>query len=130
MTLMPVLMSIFALAQVFRLLGKFRREAIGFRALILWSGLWIAISFVSTYPDSLNTLAAIAGIEHRLNFALSVAILILFAVVVELNSRLDSLSHEMRRAIQELALANLRIDDLVENSDGNKTKIENEKSKQ
>lgn len=119
-------MSIFALAQVFRLLGKFRREAIGFRALILWSGLWIAISFVSTYPDSLNTLAAIAGIEHRLNFALSVAILILFAVVVELNSRLDSLSHEMRRTIQELALANLRIDDLGKNV-GNSIVSENDK---
>src|SRR6056297_1508117 len=106
-----ILFAVIATLAIIYVLQRLRRDAIGIRAAVTWLLLWLAIGFFSLFPTFLDTMMQLAQMENRVLFILLTAVLILFALVFNLSSRLDHQQRDIARLVQELSILNARLDD-------------------
>lgn len=71
---------------------------------LLWTVFWGAIAAIAIYPDSLDYLTAVTGIQDRENAVLITTIGVLLFIVFYLIIRLEALEQRQTRMIRRLAL--------------------------
>jgi hypothetical protein len=109
-TAFTVIICLFAILSLVRLLRRTARDGMALRSAIVWLITWLSLAVFSIFPDLLNQIVAAAGMENRLFFLLTLAALVLTALLFNLTSRVDRMHRDLGLAIREIALANYRID--------------------
>jgi hypothetical protein len=109
-TAFTVIICLFAILSLVRLLRRTARDGMALRSAIVWLITWLSLAVFSIFPDLLNRIVAAAGMENRLFFLLTLAVLVLTALLFNLTSRVDRMHRDLGLAIREIALANYRID--------------------
>jgi len=104
MTVLLVALCAAALVTVFLLT---RDERLGIRAAGFWCLLWVALGFFSLFPGTLDTLMHVAQMQDRPFFLSMCGILVLLALVFNLNTALDTTRRQFGQLVQELALEDL-----------------------
>jgi hypothetical protein len=104
-TLVTLTIACISLLEVVRTLIKFKMDRIGIRAGILWVCLWLGILFFSLFPAKLDFVFNLSSMANRLYFLFLLAIYILFILVFELHSKVETLSHRVSKLNHELAIA-------------------------
>jgi hypothetical protein len=111
-TAFTVIICIFASFSLVRLLRRVAADRIALRSALIWIITWMSLAVFSIFPDLLNEFVAAAGMENRLFFILTLAVLALFAFMFNLTSRVDRMHRDIGLTVRELAIANYRIDNL------------------
>jgi len=107
-TIIIALSAAFGIGFILRAL---HRDAIGIRAALTWIGLWIIIGLFSLMPAALDPFMHLAQMQSRTFFIVLSALLVLFALVFSIHSRLDRLERDRARILQELSLLVHRLED-------------------
>jgi len=71
---------------------------------LLWTIFWGAIAMIAMYPNSIDYLTAITGIQDRENAVMVTSLGILFFIVFYLVIRLENMEQRQTRVIRKLAL--------------------------
>lgn len=109
-TPLTIIICMFAVFSLVRLLRRLARDGMALRSSLVWIITWLSLAVFSIFPDLLNEIVAAAGMENRLFFLLTIAVLVLAALLFNLTSRFDRMHRDIGLAIRELAIANFRID--------------------
>lgn len=110
-TTLTVLFFIVSCLALWRTVVNLKREAIGIRSALIWIVLWLSIGVFAIFPDLLNSAMRLAQMESRIFFILVLAVFILFALVFNLVSRIDTMQRNMSKLVQEIALINSKIEE-------------------
>jgi len=109
LTVLNYLVFIGSSFAVARTVYNFRTDKSSLRSSILWIFLWTSIGVVSIVPNLLDYILIVVKWQRRLNIALVIAVIILFALLFKLSSQIDRIEREASRSIQESALLNYKI---------------------
>jgi len=99
--LLAPLVSLIAVAYAWNL---FFRKKKTLWEVILWTAFWGLIAWIALYPDSIDYLTAVTGIQSRENAVMVTFLGILFFIVFYLIIRLESLEQRQTRFIRKIAL--------------------------
>lgn len=99
--LLAPLVSLIAIAYAWNLV--MRKKKTIWEA-ILWTAFWGLIAWIALYPDSIDYLTAVTGIQSRENAVMVTFLGILFFIVFYLIIRLESLEQRQTRFIRKIAL--------------------------
>jgi hypothetical protein len=108
-TAFTVLICVFATISLVRLLRNVARDGLGVRSAGIWALIWFSLAVFSIFPDLLNQLIEAAGMENRLFFLLTIAVLVLSALLFNLTSRVDRMNRDIGLAVRELAILNYKL---------------------
>lgn len=106
-----IFFAVLSVIAIYLILTRLKKDNIGIRSALVWMILWSGIGFFSLFPELLNTAMHFAQMENRMFFILVSAVFILFALVFNLNTRIDRMQRDIARLVQELSMLNHRIDD-------------------
>ena len=73
---------------------------------VLWTIFWGCIAGIALYPDSIDYLTAVTGIQSRENAVMVTFLGILFFIVFYLVIRIEALEQRQTRFIRKIALKN------------------------
>jgi hypothetical protein len=90
-TTLTVLFLFLSCLAIWRIALNLKRESIGIRSALIWIALWLSIGVFAIFPNLLNTAMRLAQMESRIFFILVLAVFILFALVFNLVSRMDTM---------------------------------------
>jgi hypothetical protein len=111
-TPLTVIIFLFASVMLVRLVQRVARDGVAVRSALVWGVIWLSLAVFSIFPDLLNDVIEATGMGNRLFFLLTIAVLVLFALVFHLTSRVDRMHRDVGLTIRELAIANYRIESL------------------
>lgn len=111
-TLMSLLLLCVSTCMIMFIFYELKKEALAIRSSVTWLVLWLAIAVFSVFPDLMNWIINITQIKNRMFFAITIAIIILFAFVFNLFSKVDRAQRKTDRLIQELSIISYKLDRL------------------
>jgi hypothetical protein len=74
--------------------------------------MWGGIGFFSIFPEFLDTIVTLVRMKNRIFFLLIVAVCVLFAIIFNLASRLDSLQRNLTKLSREIAITNNKLENI------------------
>jgi len=107
-TLLQVLVVVFALFAVSRAVLRFRDRKISASSLVLWSILWIGAVVVVMLPATSVFFAKILGIPRGADFVVYVSIIILFYLMFRLYVKIDSVEKNTTKLVREMSISKSR----------------------
>ena len=120
LTIIGILFCLLACWAIFRMVKSLKNETVGYRSGLLWIAIWSGIAFFSIFPDYLNLAMRIGNMNNRMVFILTMAVFILFAVVFNQASYIDSMNRNVRKLVREIAILSHKLDEFKQ--DENNTK--------
>jgi len=122
-TVIRMLVFLASCVSIWFTLRKFKENTLGFRSMLVWVILFFAIAVSSIFPEVPDSVSPIMGMKNRMFFVLLVGMLVLYALLFNVTSRLDKIERNIRKLVQDRAL-----DDLPSRLAGSK-KVVNSASK-
>jgi hypothetical protein len=110
LTSATIVLSSFSLICIVATIWNLKRENLGIRSALVWALLWAAIGYFSLFPGSLDAAMRLAQMGNRMFFISMLAILVLFAFVFGLSSRLDKLDQKLTKLTREIGILAYKID--------------------
>ena len=107
-TLIQVLIIIFALFAWSRAMLRLKSNNISIGEFSFWSMLWIIVILVSLFPVLIGRLSEIAGVGRAVDMVVYVSIIILFYLIFRLYVFIDSRNTEVTTLVRELAIRDAR----------------------
>jgi len=104
LNLFTLLLLALSVIQIVRMLRNASRGAIGLRSALVIVCIWAAVGVVAIYPDLLNVLSAMAGLENRLFFAILIAIVLILQLTFRMMARMERMQRAIDRLTQETAV--------------------------
>jgi len=111
-TLIQVLIMIFALFAWSRAILRLKSKNIGLGELLFWSIIWIAVIVVALFPEIISNLSEIAGVGRAVDLVVYVSIIVLFYLIFRLYVIIDSKNREMTTLVRELAIRDAKHKDI------------------
>lgn len=115
-----IFFAVLSIIAIYLILTRLKKDNMGIRSALIWMILWFGIGFFSLFPELLNMAMRFAQMENRMFFILVSAVFILFALVFNLNARMDKMQRDIARLVQELSILNYKIDAGVTNKPANR----------
>jgi hypothetical protein len=109
-TSVTLFFAVFALGMIFNIALRVKQERTGIRSALIWFFLWVFIGFFSLFPELLNWATRFAQMESRIIFVLLLAVLVLFAFMFSVTTRLDRMQRNIEKLVQEIALTNFKVE--------------------
>ena len=109
-TTLTILFFVVSCFAVWRILLNLKRESIGIRSALIWIIVWLSIGVFGIFPNLLNYAMRAAQMESRIFFILVIAVFILFALVFNLVSRIDTMQRNLSKLVQEISFINAKLD--------------------
>ena len=106
--LLAPLISLIAIAYAWNLV--FRQKKTIWEGL-LWTVFWGAIAWISVFPEAIDYLTAVTGIQRRENAVMVTFLGILFFIVFYLIIRIEELEQRQTRFIRKVALRDANLDE-------------------
>ena len=111
-TLIQVLIMIFALFAWSRAILRLKSKNIGLGELLFWSIIRIAVIVVALFPEIISNLSEIAGVGRAVDLVVYVSIIVLFYLIFRLYVIIDSKNREMTTLVRELAIRDAKHKDI------------------
>ncbi len=115
-----IFFAVLSIIAIYLILTRLKKDNMGIRSALIWMILWFGIGFFSLFPELLNMAMRFAQMENRMFFILVSAVFILFALVFNLNARMDKMQRDIARLVQELSILNYKIDAGATNKPANR----------
>ena len=109
-----IIFACISIAAILYIIRMAKDDRLGIRSAVLWFLLWLGIGFFSLFPEMLNALMKLAQMENRMFFIPLMAIFVLFLVVFNLSSRMDSMHRTVSTLAKEIALLKYQMEDEFE----------------
>jgi len=109
-TSISIIFFIIACFSMWRTIVKIKKETIGMRSGILWIVMWAGVGFFSLFPELLDIAVRLAQMKIRIVFILLVTVFILFALVFDYASRMDSMQRNIVKLAREIAIINYKLE--------------------
>lgn len=106
-TIIRMLVFLASCLSIWFTLRKYKENALGFRSTLVWVILFFAIALSSIFPEVPDSVSPVLGMKNRMFFVLLVGILVLYALLFNVTSRLDKIERNIRKLVQDRALDNL-----------------------
>ncbi len=106
-TIIRMLVFLASCLSIWFTLRKYKENALGLRSTVVWVVLFFAIAVSSIFPEVPDSVSPVVGMKNRMFFVLLIGILVLYALLFNVTSRLDKIERNMRRLVQDRALDNL-----------------------
>lgn len=107
MTVIQILLIIFAVFGFAAAVSRYRRGGIAFRQLALWALLWLAVAGVVLHPETASFVARRLGVGRGADVVLYLAIAAIFYLLFRMLARLEDHERQITRLTRELALKDL-----------------------
>jgi len=104
LNLFTLLLLTLSVIQIVRMLRNASRGTIGLRSALVIVCIWASVGVVAIYPDLLNVLSAMAGLENRLFFAILIAIVLILQLTFRMMARMERMQRAIDRLTQETAV--------------------------
>ena len=105
-----IFFAVLSIIAIYLILTRLKKDNMGIRSALIWMILWFGIGFFSLFPELLNMAMRFAQMENRMFFILVSAVFILFALVFNLNTRMDRMQRNISQLVQELSILNYRLE--------------------
>ena len=106
MLLYAISVPILSVIAIIWFLIRYLREKNSLFTVILWTILWIIISFFAIFPSSSSHFARFFGIARGLDFVIIAVFAVLLYTIFKLYYRVDTLQDEVNMIVKEFALSN------------------------
>ena len=103
-TVIQVLMILFALFAWSRAALRLRDKEIPVGEFIFWSIIWVGVILFSAIPELLGSLSNIVGIQRATDLAVYISIIVLFYLVFRIYVKLDGQGQDITTLVRELSL--------------------------
>ena len=107
-TIIQVLIALFALFALTRSLLRLKDNQITKSEAIFWSMLWILVIIISFLPESLSNIAEKLGISSGISLVVYISILLLFYLLFRIYVRIDAQDQKITSLIREITLSNAK----------------------
>jgi hypothetical protein len=98
-----------AAVALFIVIEMLRRRRLRERHAIWWLVAGVASLVIAVFPQSIDGLASLIGVEEPVNLVFFSSLVILFVVGVQFSAELTSLENKTRRLAEEAAMQDQRI---------------------
>lgn len=104
-SLIQLLVVIFATFAASRAILRFKDKKISFHEVIFWLGVWIVLGVVVFFPDITGSLAEKLGIGRGIDVVIYVSIGLLYYLIFRLYVMLEETEREITRLVREIAIS-------------------------
>ena len=104
MTLIQILIILFALFAWSRAFLRLKNKAMNAGGFVFWSIIWIAIILIGIFPKILSLPSSVLGIGQGIDLAIYVSIILLFYLLFRVYVRIDVQNKEITKLVREVAI--------------------------
>jgi len=108
MTVIQILLAVFAAFGFLAAVSRFRRGGIGLKQLTLWTLLWGAVIVVVLRPETASDIARRLGVGRGADVVVYLSIAALFYLQFRLFARVEDQERQITKLARELALKDLK----------------------
>ncbi|HTK59746.1 MAG TPA: DUF2304 family protein [Candidatus Baltobacteraceae bacterium] len=108
MTVIQILLTLFAAFGVGAAVARDRRGGIGLKQLTLWTLLWAAVVAVVIRPETASEVARKLGVGRGADVVIYLSIAALFYLQFRLFARIEDQERQITKLARELALKDLK----------------------
>ena len=107
MTLIQILIILFALFAITRTFSQFRKGKMTLAFLFLWMLFWIAVGIVVVLPQTTETFARFIGVGRGVDAIIYLSIITLFYLVFRIYVKIEEGQRELTKLVRKLAVDEL-----------------------
>lgn len=107
MSVIQILILVFAAVGVTRAFMQFRKGALTIAWLLFWVLFWIAAGFVAVMPQTTDVVAQFFGVGRGADAVIYVALIALFFLVFRMYVHIEEVEGAMTRLVRKLAMEDL-----------------------
>ncbi len=104
MSLIQLVLVLFAAFAVARVVGRFLAGVIRLSECLLWTGLWIGVAVVVLDPSLTQRVARVLGVGRGVDAVFYLTIVLLFYLVFRVHMRIRGLERQLTELVRKLAL--------------------------
>jgi len=103
-SLIQLVLVLFAAFAAARVLGRFRAGVIRLPECLLWTGLWAGVAVVVLDPNLTQHVARVLGVGRGVDAVFYLTIVLLFYLVFRVHMRMRGLERQLTELVRKLAL--------------------------
>lgn len=107
MTLIQILLVVFAIFAIVRTFIQFRKGKLSLAVLFLWIFFWVIVGVVVLLPNTTNTLANFVGVGRGVDVIIYLAVISLFYLVFRLFVLIEDVEREITHLVRKLSIDEL-----------------------
>lgn len=103
MTIIGIIIFIFALFALSRVILRSKDNSISFRESLFWIIIWTVVVILTTFPQITDKFSEIVGIGRGVDTAFFIAIVLLLYIVFRLYVKIESLDRDITHLNSEIS---------------------------
>jgi len=107
-SLIQLVLVLFAAFATARVLGRFRAGVIRLPECLLWTGLWAGIAVVVIDPNLTQRVSRVLGVGRGVDAVFYLTIVLLFYLVFRVHKRMRGLERQITELVRKLAIMSAR----------------------
>ena len=123
MEVIQILALIFAIFALFKIILQVKNNEITVESAIFWIFIWMLVILMVVFPQTMNYLATLTGVERGVDVIMYIATIILFYLLYRLYIKIENLEREITIIVREIAI--LEREDKREKKNNDEGKNEN-----
>jgi small membrane protein len=110
MSVIQILILVFALFAVVRAVMQFKNGALTIAWLFFWILFWAAAGFVAIMPQTTDVVAAFFGVGRGADAVIYIALILLFLLVFRMYVHIEEVEGELTQLVRKLATKDIKED--------------------
>lgn len=107
MSIIQILIIVFALFAVTRTVLQFKKGAVTRRWLLFWILFWVVAGTVAALPQTADTLARIVGVGRGADVVIYLSLIVIFYLIFRLYVKIEQVESEITKLVRKLSLDEL-----------------------
>lgn len=103
-TIIQILLIIFALFALSRVITQFRKNKITLTEFIIWDIIWLVVIVVALMPAITSFFANIVGIKRGVDFLIYIGMTLLFYLVFRIYVKIENMEQNITKIVREAAI--------------------------
>ena len=107
MSIIQILIIVFALFAITRTIRQFKRGALTRTWLLFWILFWLVAGTVAALPQTADTLARIVGVGRGADVVIYLSLVVIFSLIFRLYVKIEQVEGEITQLVRKLSLDEL-----------------------
>ncbi|MBI4592271.1 DUF2304 family protein [Candidatus Uhrbacteria bacterium] len=107
MSIIQILIIVFALFAVTRTVLQFTNGAVTRRWLLFWILFWMVAGIVAALPQTADAVARVVGVGRGADAVIYVSLVVIFYLIFRLYVKIEQVESEITRLVRKLAIDEL-----------------------
>ncbi|MDD5145559.1 MAG: DUF2304 family protein [Candidatus Pacebacteria bacterium] len=104
MTLIQIIGAGFVILIIIKTASDFKKKKLNLPAFLFWTFIWTVILVVAFLPQVTNFFANLLGVGRGIDVAIYFSILIIFFILFQIISRLETMKREITEIVRHISL--------------------------